>query len=101
MIVCVCDRLIVCFRSKLDSLFVCLRSNFEIAVCVTGFVGVLIELDWFSGLERGEKKKLWPRLNVAIAALVKRGLRPMGLRPGRSVFSPMAALTKCGLRLWS
>ena len=64
MIVCVCDRLIVCFRSKLDSLFVCLRSNFEIAVCVTGFVGVLIELDWFSGLERGKKKKknqLWPR----------------------------------------
>ena len=57
MIVCVCDRLIVCFRSKLDSLFVCLRSNFEIAVCVTGFVGVLIELDWFSGLERGDKKK--------------------------------------------
>ena len=76
MIVCVCDRLIVCFRSKLDSLFVCLRSNFEIAVCVTGFVGVLIELDWFSGLERGEKKKkLWPRLNVAIAALIKCGLR--------------------------
>ena len=44
-------------RSKLDSLFLCLRSNFEIAVCVTGFVGVLIELDWFSGLEKGEKKK--------------------------------------------
>ena len=57
MIVCVCDRLIVCFRSKLDSLFVCLRSNFEIAICGTGFVGVLIELDWFSGLERGGKKK--------------------------------------------
>ena len=68
MIVCVCDRLIVSFRSKLDSLrskldslFVCLRSNFEIAVCVTGFVGVLIELDWFSGLERGKKKKTYGR----------------------------------------
>ena len=39
MIVCVCDRLIVCFRSKLDTLFVCLRRNFEIATgFVTGFV---------------------------------------------------------------
>ena len=67
-----CDRLIVCFRSKLDSLrskldslFVCLRSNFEISVCVTGFVGVLIELDWFSGLERGKKKNYGRVFNVA------------------------------------
>ena len=74
-----------------------LRSNFEIAVCVTGFVGVLIELDWFSGLENGKKKKkLWPRLNVAIAAFL---MWPKIVSPW-SVFCAMAALIKRGLRIW-